>query len=73
MNLKGVEGKMRLKLFDKARYRSSSFLVVKGHIGDTMIPCKKQPTNERVFEHNDSSRSLSAVNVPIECLTCQYS
>lgn len=49
MNLEGVEGKTRLKLFDKARYRPSSFLVVKGHIGDTMIPCKKQPTNESFF------------------------
>lgn len=54
MNLEGTEGKIRLKLFDKARYRSSSFLVVKGHIGDTTTACKKQPTNERFFEHNDS-------------------
>lgn len=45
----GVEGKMGLKLFGKARYRSKSFLVVRGHISDTMIPCKKQPTNERSF------------------------
>lgn len=54
MNLEGTEGKIRLKLFDKARYRSSSFLVVTGHIGDTTTACKKQPTNERFFEHNDS-------------------
>lgn len=50
-NLEGAEGRhaRELKLFDKARFRPSSFLVVRGHIADTIIPCKRQPTNERFF------------------------
>lgn len=61
MNLEGVEERYDcgLKLFDTATYRSSSILVVKGHIADTRIPCKMQPTNERFFENCDFLRSFS--------------
>lgn len=48
-NLGGVEEgcACELKLFDKTKFRSSSLLVVKEHIADTIIPCKEQPINER--------------------------
>lgn len=61
MNLEGVDGRIGLELFDKAGYRPGSFLVVRGHIADTMIRARSNQQMKGFFEHTEFSRGRSTV------------